>query len=245
MLVAAAVCPHPPLLVPALASGAAAETADLRTCCQDAVRRLAVAAPGTEQEPPRVVVVGAAATAGDWDGGAGGDLRAFGSDVSFGGPEIVLPLSLTVGAYLLDVAGWPASGRRYVAVAGGTAPSTCAQLGRDLVGSPEPVTVLAMADGSARRTTQSPGYLDERAVGYDESAVTALARGDVDALLALDPDLDAALWSTGRPVWQVLAGAAQTTYDTGGTISATVPYDAAPYGVGYAVVEWAVTYAVR
>ncbi len=243
MLVAAAVCPHPPLLVPAVASGAATETADLRSCCQDAVRRLARAASGTEEEPPRIVVLGAAPTGGEWNGGAGGGLRAFGCDVSFGGSEIVLPLSLTIGAYLLDEAGWPASRRRYVAVEGEAVPSTCAQLGRDLVGSPEPVVVLAMADGSARRTTRSPGYLDERAVGYDEAVVTALAQGDAETLLALDPDLDAALWSTGRPVWQVLAGAAQTAYEVGGTITATVPYDAAPYGVGYAVVEWALTYA--
>ncbi|MFY9916577.1 MAG: hypothetical protein WAK18_18025, partial [Nocardioidaceae bacterium] len=198
----------------------------------------------TEQGPPRVIVVGAAATAGDWNGDAGGDLQAFGCDVSFGGPEILLPLSLTIGAYLLDEAGWPASGRRYVAVAGETVPSTSAQLGRALVGSPEPVAVLAMADGSARRTTASPGYLDERAIGYDEAVVTALAQGDVERLLALDPDLDAALWSTGRPVWQVLAGAAQATYEAGGSIGATVLYDAAPYGVGYAVVEWALTYTV-
>ncbi len=245
MLVAAAVCPHPPLLVPAVASGAAAETADLRASCLSAVRRLAGAAPSGDDTSPRVVVIGAAATAGDWTGGAGGDMRAFGCDVAFGGPDRVLPPSLTIGAYLLDEAGWPASRRRYVAVADDAAPSACAQLGRHLAGATDPVVLLAMADGSARRTTQSPGYLDERALGYDEAVVTALAGGDADALLTLEPALDAALWSTGRPVWQVLAGAAQAAYDHGGNLTATVPYDAAPYGVGYAVVEWTLTYPAR
>jgi len=236
MLLAAAICPHPPLLVPQVASGAADKTADLRATCLAAVRRLAAAAS-------QVIVVGAAPTPGDWRGDAGGDLRAFGCDVSFGGSERVLPLSLTIGAYLLDAVDWPSARRRYVAVAADANAPSCAELGCQLVGTDDPVVVLAMADGSARRSTTSPGYLDERAVGYDQAAVTALSRGDVDTLLGLDPALDAALWSTGRPVWQVLAGAGQTAFDDGGAITATVPYDAAPYGVGYAVVEWELTYA--
>ncbi len=235
MLVAAAVCPHPPLLVPAVACGAAAETAELRAACLTAVRGLAEVAP-------QVIVVGVGAAAGDWPGEAGGNLRAFGCDVSFGGTDLVLPLSLTIGAYLLDEAGWPGARRRYVAVAGDADAASCAELGRLLVSTHDPVVVLAMADGSARRTTASPGYVDPRAVGYDEAVVTALSRGDVDTLVALDPDLDAALWSSGRPVWQVLAGAARAAYDHGAVITGTVPYDAAPYGVGYAVVEWALTY---
>ena len=41
MLLAAAVCPHPPLLVPSVAAGAAHETDDLRAACRAAVATLA------------------------------------------------------------------------------------------------------------------------------------------------------------------------------------------------------------
>lgn len=50
MLLAAAVCPHPPLLVPEVAAGAAHETDDLRAACRTAVAAL----------PPDTVVVGTA-----------------------------------------------------------------------------------------------------------------------------------------------------------------------------------------
>jgi hypothetical protein len=54
VLVAGAVCPHPPLLVPELAGGAAPELDALRAACDEAVRRLLAA------RPDLVVVVGAA-----------------------------------------------------------------------------------------------------------------------------------------------------------------------------------------
>lgn len=51
MLRAAAVCPHPPLLVPSVAAGAAGETGDLRAACRAAVATLDgdVVAVGTAQ----------------------------------------------------------------------------------------------------------------------------------------------------------------------------------------------------
>ncbi|MFD8793070.1 hypothetical protein ACFV1T_20330, partial [Streptomyces vinaceus] len=45
MLVAAAVCPAPPLLVPDVAAGAAPELADARTACSDALAVLAASPP--------------------------------------------------------------------------------------------------------------------------------------------------------------------------------------------------------
>src|SRR6476619_786633 len=108
MLVAASVCPHPPVLVPAVATGAASDLDALRSTCLDAVRRLT-------SHDADVVVVGGGAAAGEWDGTAGGSLRAFGVDVAFGGPEQVLTLALTIGAFLLDEIGWPHTRRRYVA----------------------------------------------------------------------------------------------------------------------------------
>lgn len=54
MLLAAAICPHPPLLVPSVAAGAAHETDDLRAACRTAVATLA---------PYDTVVVGSNAQA--------------------------------------------------------------------------------------------------------------------------------------------------------------------------------------
>lgn len=54
MLLAAAVCPHPPLLVPEVAAGAAYETDDLRAACRTAVAAL----------PKDTVVVGTAQAVG-------------------------------------------------------------------------------------------------------------------------------------------------------------------------------------
>ncbi|WP_329414319.1 class III extradiol dioxygenase subunit B-like domain-containing protein [Streptomyces sp. NBC_00704] len=77
MLVAASVCPCPPLLVPEVASGAAPELDAARTACSDALAVLAAA------RPDRLVVVGPAEKAGrgSHPEGARGSFRAFGVDV--------------------------------------------------------------------------------------------------------------------------------------------------------------------
>jgi hypothetical protein len=51
-IVSAAVCPHPPLLVPAVATGAAHELDDLRTACLAAIDQL------TAVHPDRLVIIG-------------------------------------------------------------------------------------------------------------------------------------------------------------------------------------------
>ena len=72
------------------------------------------------------------------------------------------PWPHTVGAWLLDEAGF--AGTRV-----GVGPATS----RDLLAAlPGPVGVLAMGDGSARRTVKAPGYLDEAAGPFD-AAVAA------------------------------------------------------------------------
>ena len=63
-----------------------------------------------------------------------------------------MPLAHTLGAWLLDEAGLRRHPRRR------RARTTSARLVRDL---PGPVGVLAMGDGSARRTVKAPGYLDD------------------------------------------------------------------------------------
>lgn len=233
MLVAAAVCPHPPTLVPAMAGGAAGELDSLRAVCLDAVRRLCTF-------DADIVVVGGGSTAGEWDGTAGGSLRTFGVDVAFGGGDPVLPLSLTVGAYLLDEVRWPHQRRRYVAVTDATSPDDCAAIGADLAHGDRPLTALVMGDGSAKRTTTSPGYVDYRAIGYDRDVLAALEGVDVDALLGLQPRLAGELWVAGRPAWQLLAGAARAAHAGGASVQTQVRFDDAPFGVGYAVVDWTV-----
>jgi hypothetical protein len=243
MFVAATVCPHPPVLVPELAAGAGAEVAALRAACVESVRRLADEGSSlgpADLQDMQVVVVGVADEDGEWDGTAGGTMRPFGCDVAFGGTDRVLPLSLTIGAYLLDEAAVSFERRRFTAVSSRAAPARCAAIGRAFADAETPVALLVMGDGSAKRTRTSPGYVDERAIGFDDSVVRALEKADADALLTLDPGLAGELWVAGRPAWQVLAGAARTAYDDGASISATVRYDEAPYGVGYVVVEWTV-----
>jgi hypothetical protein len=261
VLVSAAVCPHPPLLVPEVAGGAADDVADLREACREAVRRLLAT------RPDRVVVIGSAPSPGEWDGTAGGSLAGYGVLVTVGGTTVELPLSLTIGAWLLDVdpgqdreqrpeteagpgmdpgpeaeSGTDAQppARTYVAVADDAAPHACARLGARLATEVERVALLVMGDGSAKRSRTAPGYLDPRAAGFDAAVAAALREPDPEALLALDPQTAQDLWVAGRPAWQVLAGAAQATYrvEPDRTIHAELTYDDDPFGVGYLVAHW-------
>jgi hypothetical protein len=185
-----------------------------------------------------VVAVGAGDSTGRWGAEAGGSLHRFGVDVAFGGPSDVLPLSLTVAAYLLDEVGW-AKDREYLAVATGTGAPQCAAIGRDLVATGADIALLVMGDGSAKRSTSAPGYIDARAAGFDAAIVAALAAPDPHALLGVDQALTEALWVAGRESWQVLAGTAQAQESIADPAwITTVRYDDAPLGVAYAVVDW-------
>ncbi|MBC3992696.1 hypothetical protein H8N00_28260 [Streptomyces sp. AC563] len=78
MLVAAAVCPCPPLLVPEIAAGAAPELAPLRDVCSDAISVLAAA------RPDRLIVLGPAAPDADgtYPSGSAGSFRGYGVDMT-------------------------------------------------------------------------------------------------------------------------------------------------------------------
>ncbi len=106
-------------------------------------------------------------------------------------------------------------------------------LGQGLAGLADRVGLLVMGDGSACRSLKAPGYLDERAEGYDAALARALGTADTAALAALDPGLAAELKAEGRAPWQVLAGAAE-----GAGLTARLGYQDAPYGVGYLVASW-------
>ncbi|MFF6784051.1 class III extradiol dioxygenase subunit B-like domain-containing protein [Streptomyces sp. NPDC012510] len=236
MLVAAAVCPCPPLLVPEVAAGATPELDPARDACVDALGVLAAA------RPDRLVVVGPAGQDGEYPAGSRGSFQGFGVDldVSLGRGAVdaadaraVLPASLAVAAWLLDRtdrADTPVTG---LGVGEPLAAERCIQSGRDIAGSAERVALLVMGDASACRTLKAPGYLDDRAADFDASVARALAGADVAALKALDVRLAHELKASGRAPWQVLAGAAEDA-----DLDGSLLYDDAPYGVGYLVATW-------
>lgn len=227
MLVAAAVCPHPPLLVPGVGAGASGELEELRAACDAAVRALA------ETRPDLLVVVGSAESVGPFAPEAWGSLRGFGVDVPVGsGPgEPMLPLSLTIGRWLLDRNPVPCPALLF-GVTEDAEPSRCLDLGATLAERASRVAVLAMGDGTALRTPKGPGYWDDRAEPFDTAVAEALAAGEPAALGDLDVALADELRVGGRAAWQVLAGAATTAAQP---FTGQLTHHAAPYGVGYLV----------
>ncbi|MGW2179239.1 class III extradiol dioxygenase subunit B-like domain-containing protein [Streptomyces sp. NPDC001732] len=236
MLVAAAVCPCPPLLVPEVAAGAAPELDTLRDACAEAVGVLAAA------RPDLLIVVGPAELPGrgPHPEGATGTFGGFGVDLAVRlGRDLApvdanpLPPALSVGAWLLARAGWTGAPVEGLGVGEPLETGRCADTGQGLADRAERVALLVMGDGSACRTLKAPGYLDERAETFDAAAARALGAADPDALLELDEELAHELKAAGRAPWQVLAGAAQ-----GAALGGRLLYDDAPYGVGYLVAAW-------
>jgi hypothetical protein len=249
MLIAAAVCPHPPLLIPA-AIGAAAgdrpsELSAVGDACQVAVRALAAA------EPDLIAVVGGGPADREYEAGTAGSLGEFGVPVTVGGGEPVLPLSLTVGRWLLSQAGigaapegtghgrpgpgWAGRGPQVLLQAiGQRSPAgDCLKLGAAIAERASRVAVLAMGDASARRA-RATGDPDPQAQAYDDEVARAFAAADDRWLGRLDPGLDGELTVAGRAAWQVLAGAADGTRLQGRLLC-----QANPYGVSYLVASWA------
>jgi hypothetical protein len=229
VLVAAAVCPHPPLLVPGVGAGASAELDDLRVACHAAVATLVAA------DPDLLVVVGSADTVGPLPEGAWGSLSAYGVQIPVGegtGPP-TLPLSLTIGAWLLDRGGAVFPSLLF-GVTADSPTDRAAALGAALAEREDEVAMLVMGDGSARRSAKGPGGLDPDAERFDAEVEQALGTGSVSALMALDPARARRLLVAGRAAWQVLAGAAD-----GADWRGQVRWAGAPYGVSYLVATWA------
>lgn len=221
--VAVAFCPHPPLLLPALEGAPVPETDRLRVACVEVVGTV------LGVDPDVVLVVGDGPPGVRYGAGDAGDLRPWGGAarqpfsgrVRPGARE--LPLAHTVAAWLLDRAGF--AGTRL-----GVAPGDLAEALADL---PGPVALLAMGDGSARRTEKAPGHLDPAAAGFDAAVTTALAAGDAAALAALDPAEGERLLAVGTATWRAVGTALSV-----GPVTARLVHESAPYGVGYAVADW-------
>jgi hypothetical protein len=233
----AVVLPEPPLLVPELATGAAAETRQLRAACVEAATRLARVAE-------RWVAVGSDAAGRRTIGpDARGSFRGFGVDVVVAlDPESTAPVDVRLPLPLL-IAGWVAGAAgarvriRGELVAPDAPPSECAALGAALAAEcaadAEPVGLLIVGDGAATHTERAPGYLEERAGMFDVAVAAALSDADPDALAALDPVLAAELLAVGRAPWQVLAGAAAGQRWRGELLHSSIPF-----GVAYHVAVW-------
>ena len=230
MLTAAALCPAPPLLAREL-TGTDPVLPDLRQACLDSVTDLLLSAPD------EITVVGVSEQARPFGAGGTLDLAAYapalatselhnGELDSSGEP---LPLSLGLGCRLLDQAGY-AGPLTLHSVDDGMSAADCAALGERLAEAAARVALLVMADGSARRGLKAPGYLDERSLPFDAHVTDAIRAGDMAPLLALDADLARDLMATGRPAWQVLAGALD-----GQRPASTIRYFDDPFGVAYLV----------
>ncbi len=209
---AVAFCPHPPLLLPGIATGIEIETQSLRSACHAAVDLL------IDARPSQLLVLGADGALVDGQSFAPGLIAA---------DQQPMPLSLQVGAWLL-------SGRTL-----GSPPIYLA-IGRDgepvtpWPDLPAATAVLVMGDGSAGRSVKGPGYFDERAEQFDATVVKALADGSPQSLSALDLELADLLLAAGAPTWK----AAADLLGLHSTWSADVLYADAPYGVMYAIASW-------
>jgi hypothetical protein len=240
MLVAAALVPHPPLLIPSVAAGAADELNKLRDACRTAVDVL------QQSRPDLLVVVGG----GDSDAvgiahpGARGSMRPFGVDVDVVLPGIptglepasedigALPLSLTIAAWLLEQCEWspPLLAR---AISFATSSQQAANLGSTMSGYAPRVALLALGDGSAALSRKAPAYLVPGAGEWQQLVTAAFAEGDCETLLALSETDAQHFVASGRPVWQLMAGGFGDSPP-----KSTVHADIAPYGVAYLVVTW-------
>ncbi len=238
MLIAAAVCPHPPLLIPEAAGTpgpGGTELPQLRAACQQALSALRA------ERPDLIAVVGAdprARRTAEYPPQAPGRLDHFGVPFTTGQAQPgtpFLPLSLTVGKWLLSRAasGHPAPPAVWWGIAPDSQPAECRRLGEKLAALAPRVALLAMGDGPGRRAGAVPDAADPEADRYDDQVAGALAAADSAALATLDPGLDGPLVIAGRAAWQVLAGAAGQD-----AFAAELRYRGAPFEVSYFVATW-------
>jgi hypothetical protein len=222
MIIAAALCPAPPLLIPGL-TGAAQVLPELRQACQAAVAEIVAAGPEL------IAVIGAGERTGIWPADAEFDVAAFAPGLDGSPARGELPAALGVGAWLLRESGY--SGQRLLRSVGPDEPAErCAKIGADVAGATARTALLVLGDGSACRSRKAPGYFDGRSAGFDAGVERAVRGGDLDALLRIDPGLARELMATGRPAWQVLAGAMY-----GDRLAVQVRYCDDPFGVAYLV----------
>ncbi|MGO4445849.1 hypothetical protein AB4Z42_21105 [Mycobacterium sp. 2YAF39] len=226
MLSAIAIVPSAPVMVPELASGAAAELSDLREAAFTAATAL----------PARWIAIGVGRSDLVVDPRQTGTFAGYGVDVPVAlspGPSVALtelPLCALVVGWLRGRAQPEAHAEVRVyaddhdvdaALAHGEA------LRAEIDEAADPIGVLVVADGANTLTQPAPGGYDPNSIPVQAALDDALAAGDAAALARL-PDA-----IVGRVAYQVLAGLTEP-----GPRSAKGLYRGAPYGVGYFVGVW-------
>lgn len=227
MIVATAVCPHPPLLLRELGGGQDL-LAELRKECESALEALVAAGPDV------LVVVGGHDVSGEHTEVLA-PVREFGATGERVPRERTLPPSLGVARRLLDTVGH--RGRvEMLTVAWDASADEVAELGRRIAGRTGRIGLLVLGDGSARRGDKALVYPDERAFAFDEEVRRCLSEGDREGLARLDPALAAELMAQGRAAFQVMAHALAA--GEADPVRPEVLYADDPFGVMYFVAVW-------
>lgn len=250
MLIAAAIVPGPPALVPDLMGDAAHELDRLRHAV-DAVLSRAVsdlvaasADPSfSEADSAQLVVVGPGEP-GEFDAVGAVSFAGFGRDVVVpalaGGDRGAtaarnLPTPLIVARYLAsrDVAAHPEHSGIWARARWMTTSGTdAATLGEELRRDRKPIALIVVADGATCHGPKAPRAEDSRAPAYEDQVCEALASGLPRRLAQIDDDLGRELGATGPQAWPVLIAASDGDY------VGELVWRGAPYGVGWAVASW-------
>jgi hypothetical protein len=224
-VVSVAVCPHPPLLVPELAGAASSELDSVRSACSGVVVSMLSA------DPTLVLVLGAGPETLSFSSADSGSFAGYGLELRVGlGPagcagRPLLPLSLTIGGWLLAQAGWSGDRQGFAIATAGELAAAAEQIAE----LPDRVGLLVMGDGAVA----TPPLPDGAARAFDAGVAAALAGADTTALAGLDLAAAAELCVAGALPWALL-GRAAAGADWHGEVLA----QEAPYGVGYLVARW-------
>lgn len=230
MIGAVVFCPHPPALVPDVGRAAAGELAGVRAACRRAIRVVATA-------QRRVVLIGSGAVSCAYGSSARGNLDRYGVPVEatlgrHGSGTATLPLSLTVGAWLVHDALTDLGEVIGFAVGPDWDRSDAARVFTATCRGAVDIALIVLGDGSGWRDAVAPDRLGERAASFDAAVAAALADGDA-ARLDVDAAEADALLVGGAPAWRAVA------HELGERRwAARVDVDAAPFGVGYFVATW-------
>jgi hypothetical protein len=226
VLSAIAIVPSAPVLVPELASGAAAELADLRSAVLAAAATL----------PERWIAVGVGSVDAVVGSDAVGTFAGYGVDVPVAlapdgaGAPTELPLCALITAWVRGLAN-PSARAEVRVYADDLDADAAVARGRSLRAEIDAesgaVGVLVVADGANTLTPPAPGGFDPESVPVQAALDAALSDGDVAGLAAHRGD------AVGLVAYQVLAGLSGST-----PASTRELYRGAPYGVGYFVGVW-------
>ncbi|GLY33376.1 hypothetical protein Kisp02_67410 [Kineosporia sp. NBRC 101731] len=219
-------------MVAGVGEALSALTGPLLAVCEQAVAGLVA------QEPSTLVLVGPGERTWRHEPQAWGTLAGYGVAVEAPRDHPAtapgLPLSLTIGRWLLERAGW--TGPVVLQEVSVTASvSDCLELGHSLDQQTGlHAAWLVLGDGSNRRGMRSPGFEDPEAESFDAAVVKALTGADPEGLADIAPARADELGCVGRVAWQVAAGG----LDGPRSATAALRYEGAPFGVAYFVADW-------